>query len=129
MRDNTISIRSLMENNAIASGETEYSNPIPVKALRPNGDFSLHLELDAAGTAGTATVFYEATNIEDATVANRFVKPANADIWTAFAKNGGEGADGKDIRDFNIETCSDFRIGVTANGGAVKIKRLIAALQ
>ncbi len=128
MRDNEIRIIKLMENNSIADGETEYTKEIPVAALQPNGDFSLHLEIDADATVGTATVFYEATNLEDGS-ATRFIKPANADIFTAFAKNGGEGADGRDIRDFNIPTSYEFRIGVTANGGAVKIKKLIAAVQ
>lgn len=130
MNDNKIYPIVLMENNSIAAGATEYAAKIiDMYALHPNGNFSMQIELDADGTTGTATVHYECTNIEASSDADRFIKPSGADIFTAFFKTDGEGADGRDIRDFNVETCYQLRIGVTAAGGPVKIKRLIIAVQ
>lgn len=136
MRDNNIKLIELMANNSIAAGETEYAETlIEVAVLQPNGNFSMQIEMDDA-SVGTATVHYECTNIDNTIgvkrgvpPADRFIKPANAAIFTEFAKNGGQGADGRNLADFNVETCYQVRIGVTAVGGDIKIKRLIAAVQ
>lgn len=130
MHDNHITTKVLFLNQLIAAGDPVYADDIlEVFALQPNGNFSMQLELDDAATDGTLDVFYECTNVEASGDDDRFVKPANAAIYTDFAKNSGEGADGRDIRDFNIETCHQCRIGVQATGGSVKIKRLIVAVQ
>lgn len=136
MIDNKISTILLMEGKTIAQDAIEYAaNLIDAHALHPNGNFSLHIELDE-GTVGTLDVWYEATNISDTQgaksgveAADRFIKPANAAVFEAFGAASGAGADGRDIKDFNIETCYQARIGVKAVGGVVKIKRLIAAVQ
>jgi hypothetical protein len=130
MKDNMIRVLSLMEDNSIAEGETEYSPIlIEVYALQPNGNFSMQLEVDAT-SVGSATVFYECTNVKASPDVDRFIKPASgSDIFTAFAKDAGAAGDGRDLKDFNVETCWQIRIGVTAVGGAVKIKKLICAVQ
>ncbi len=129
MHDNHIQILNLLAGQVIASGTThKCAALIEVYALQPNGNFSLQLELGQE-SAGTATVFYKVTNIEASGDADRFIKPANADIFTAFAKTGGEDADGRDLKDFNVETCYQVQICVTANGGDIKVSKLIAAVQ
>lgn len=129
MHDNHIYTIPLMAGKLIPAGETHYGPDINIHAFNPNGNFSAHIELDAA-SVGTATVHYECTNVEASGDEGRYIKPsASADIFTAFAKNGGAGADGRDLKDFNVETCHQFRIGVTAVGGNVVIKKIIVALQ
>ena len=130
MNDNRISIIELLAGKIIASGAT-YAVPklIEVYAYDPNGNFSMQLELDVAGTTGTATIFYKVTNNTDGLDADRFIKPVDSDIFTAFAKTDGEDADGRDLVDFNVETCHQVQICVTANGGDIKIDKLIAAVQ
>lgn len=130
MTDREITIIDLMADNGIASGQTEYAAQLlEMHELYPVGNFSMHLELDVAATAGTATVFYEVTNVKNGDM-TRFIKPlGGSDIFTNFAKTDGVDADGRDLQDFNAETCYQVRIGVTATGGAVVIKKLIAAVQ
>lgn len=129
-RTGQIDVMTLMENNSIASGQTEYSTRIlEVFALQPDGNFSMQLELDDSST-GTATVFYECTNVKASGAASRFIKPSGgSDIFATFAKTDGAGADGRDLRDFNMETCHQARIGVTAVGGDIVVKKLIVAVQ
>lgn len=137
MQDNKITPILLMENKTIASGETEYGPIIEMYSLNPNGNFSIQLELDEDGTDGTLAVWHECTNISATQAAKsgietdeeRFIRPEHSTIHDAFAADSGFGEDGRDIRDFDVETCYQARIGVKANGGAVKIKRLIVAVQ
>jgi len=135
MIDNKITPILLMENKTITDGETEYGRTIEMYSLNPNGNFSVQIEL-AEGTVGAADVWYECTNLSDTqgaksgvAVADRFIKPVHSGIYEAFGLESGSAGDGRDLKDFSLETCYQVRLGVKAVGGDVIIKRLIVAVQ
>ena len=125
---NILDVYLVFENETIAASGSTTSAIIPLKDSRPAGYYSLEIEMDSTGGAGTLDFEYEVSNSGE-----NFITPSNAsNIATAFSKTDGPNSDGKDI--FVIDTSmvvAYLKIKVTETSGSASatIKNAWLAIQ
>lgn len=105
---------------ALSTNSTgKYPNGIDLRAIRPDGYFTLFLEASAAGGAGVITFTVEMS----ADRTNWFTPSVVSDIATGYSKASGPGADGFEAYDISFAGCVPryIRIKATETGGAASI--------
>lgn len=107
---NEIISKDIFNGESIAASGSKTSNAFNLSSIKPNGFFSLQLELTGDGTG---KIEFECSND-----GKNFLTPSESeDIVTSHTKTSGPGEDGKDIYSFTPPPCMYLRIKATETGG------------
>jgi hypothetical protein len=111
MSDGYLNTVRIFDAETVAAGDNAESDALDLNKFRPEGYFSLQVEL--TGT-GTAKIEYLLSNNGD-----DYLEPSEgADIVLAHTAASGPGADGKDIYVFEPEVARFLKIKVSETGSA-----------
>lgn len=114
MSDGYLHTELIFNSENIAKSANSTTDAIDLNKYRPEGYFSLQVELSGSGT-GKFEYLLSNNGVD-------YMEPATAvDIVTAHTATSGPGADGKDIYYFEPEPARFMKIKVTETGGSNSI--------